>query len=189
MPNTIYLQKIGNVEPGILIILKKNLKWFFNKYNLKIAILPDPIPLLDSEYKSYKKQYNATKIKRRLITHTKNKNYYRVLGVMDVDIYSKFLNFVFGVADLPKVKSFGIALISVYRLRESFYRRPENIAQFEQRVLKEAIHELGHTFNLEHCKNLCVMRFSNFIDHTDKKPYEFCEQCLQKLKKFFSKST
>ena len=95
---------------------------------------------------------------------------------------------VFGVADLPKVHSFGIALISVFRLRESFYRRPENIAQFEQRVLKEAIHELGHTFNLEHCNNLCVMRFSNSIKDTDEKPHEFCEQCLQKLNNYLSKS-
>ncbi|MHA2288495.1 MAG: archaemetzincin family Zn-dependent metalloprotease [Promethearchaeota archaeon] len=188
MSKTIYLQKIGDVEAGILIILKKNLEWFFKKFNIKFAILPDPIPLLDSEYESSKRQFDALKIKRRLIDHTKNKNYYRVLGVMDVDIFSKFLNFVFGVADLPKDKSFGSALISVSRLKESYYRRTEKIAQFEQRALKEAIHELGHTFNLDHCENLCIMRFSNSIEDTDKKPHNFCEQCLKKLNSYFSNS-
>jgi archaemetzincin len=107
---------------------------------------------------------------------------------MDVDIFSKFLNFVFGVADLPKNKSFGSALISVTRLREGFYRRTENVAQFEQRVLKEAIHELGHTFGLEHCENLCVMRFSNSLDDTDRKPHDFCELCLKKLNNYLGKS-
>jgi len=188
MTKTIYLQKIGNLDPGILIILKKNLKWFFIKYNIKVVILPDQLPVLDSEYESNKRQYDALRVKKRLVTHVKNKNYYRILGVMDVDIFSKFLNFVFGVADLPKNKSFGGALISVTRLREEFYRRTENVAQFEQRVLKEAIHELGHTFGLEHCENLCVMRYSNSLDDTDRKPQDFCEICLKKLNNYLGKS-
>ena len=188
MKKIIYLQRIGDIEPGILIILKKNLQWFFKRYGIKIVVLPDQLPLLDFEYESIKRQYDAVKVKKRLINHVKNKNYYRILGVMDVDIFSKFLNFIFGVADLPRIKSFGSALISVTRLREEFYRRDEDIAQFEQRVLKEAIHELGHTFGLEHCENLCVMRFSNSLDDTDKKPLNFCDFCLEKLNLYLGKS-
>jgi len=187
MTKTIYLQKIGETDPGILIILKKNLKWFFKKYNIKVVILPDQFPLLDSEYNSKQRQYDASEVKKRLIKHAKNKNHYRVLGIMDVDIFSKYLNFVFGIADLPKDKSFGSALISVTRLREEFYRRTENIAQFERRVLKEAIHELGHTFGLEHCERLCVMRFSNSLGDTDRKPHDFCDTCLEKLNSYLSK--
>lgn len=188
MTKTIYLQKIGDIDSGILIILKKNLNWFFKKYNIKVVILPEMLPLLESEYESIKRQYDALQVKKRLVVHVKNKNYYRILGVMDVDIFSKFLNFVFGVADLPKNKFFGSALISVARLREKFYRRTENIALFEQRVLKEAIHELGHTFGLEHCESLCVMRFSNSLEDTDRKPHDFCEGCLKKLKNYLSDS-
>jgi len=188
MTRKIYLQKIGEVDPGILIILKKNLKWFFKDYHIKVVILPEQLPLLDSEYESYKRQYKALEVKKRLDIHFKNKNYYRILGVMDEDIYSKFLNFVFGVADLPKHKSYGSALISVTRLREEFYRRTENIAQFEQRIHKEAIHELGHTFGLEHCENLCVMRFSNSLDDTDRKPHDFCQNCLKKLDNYLNKA-
>jgi archaemetzincin len=186
MKKIIYLQRIGDVDPRILIVLQKNMKRFFREYNIKIKILPDKLPLFEFEF--YKEQYDASKVKKRLIKHVNNRNYYRILGVMDVDISSKLLkknkkNFIFGTADMPKNK-FGRALISVTRLRENFYERSENLAQFELRVLKEAIHELGHTFGLEHCDNLCVMRCSNTIDDTDKKPPNYCEACLKKLNGF-----
>ncbi len=186
MKKIIYLQRIGDIDPRILIVLQKNLKWFFKKNNIKIKILPDKLPLLEIEY--YQEQYDALKVKKRLIKHVNKKNYYRILGVMDEDISSKLLKkkkkrFIFGTADMPKNK-FGRALISVTRLRENFYGRSENLAQFELRVLKEAIHELGHTFGLKHCDNLCVMQHSNPIDDTDKKPPNYCIACLKKLNGF-----
>jgi len=181
MKKIIYLQRIGDIDPGILIVLKKDLKWFFNNYGFKIVNLPNPLPLVETEYDSFKRQYDALKVKKRLIKSDIINGYNRVLGVLDVDIFSKFLNFVFGVADLPKNKSFGSALISVTRLREEFYRRTENVALFELRILKEAIHELGHTFGLEHCTNSCVMKFSNDLEDTDQKPPKFCEECANRM--------
>ena len=186
MTKTIYLQKIGEIDSGIVIILKKNLKWFFKNYNIKIVILPDQLPLLNSEYEPLIRQYDALKIKSRLTSLAKKNNYYRILGILDVDIFSKYLNFIFGIADLTKTKSLGCALISVTRLKESFYRKPENTAQFERRVLKEAIHELGHTFSLEHCENFCVMQFSNSLEDADNKPHILCETCLKKLENYLN---
>ncbi|MHA1460722.1 MAG: archaemetzincin family Zn-dependent metalloprotease [Promethearchaeota archaeon] len=186
MKKTIYLQKIGDIDTGILILLKKNLKRFFKKYNIKVVILADQLPLLDSECNYEERKYNARKIRKRLITHGKDNNYYRILGVTNIDILTKSSKFLFGVADMPKNKSFGGALISDFRLREEFYGRTENIDQFEQRVFKEAIHELGHTFVLEHCENLCVMRPSNSLKEADGKPHDFCEICLKKLSNYLS---
>jgi archaemetzincin len=107
---------------------------------------------------------------------------------MDRDIFTSGLNFVFGIAMSPKIKKSRdplVALISITRLREEFYRRPEIIGLFELRVLKEAIHELGHTFSLEHCNKFCIMRFSNSLVDTDEKPVNFCETCMKNLRLFF----
>jgi archaemetzincin len=98
----------------------------------------------------------------------------RVLGVVDVDLYATDLNFVFGEAD-PKE---GVAVISLARLRQEFYDLPPNQALFQERTLKEAIHELGHTYGLGHCPDsTCVMHFSNSLEDTDKKSWRFCNKC------------
>ncbi|MBD3342132.1 MAG: archemetzincin, partial [Candidatus Lokiarchaeota archaeon] len=59
-------------------------------------------------------------------------------------------------------------------------------ALFEKRILKEAIHELGHTFNLKHCKSKCVMQFSESLYEADKKPLEYCSTCKKHLRYFLS---
>ncbi|MBV9667768.1 MAG: hypothetical protein JO327_06520, partial [Nitrososphaeraceae archaeon] len=35
---------------------------------------------------------------------------------------------------------------------------------FYQRIVKEAVHELGHAFGMNHCRNTsCVMHFSALV--------------------------
>jgi archaemetzincin len=103
----------------------------------------------------------------------------RMLGVLDADIYAFGLNFIFGEADSNSRK----ALISLTRLRPEFYGCPENTSIFQDRILKEAVHELGHTYRLRHCPNqYCVMHFSNSIEDTDNKSWQFCSNCQKRLK-------
>lgn len=189
MEKIIYVQKIGEIDQAALAKLKKNLKSSFKEFIDKVKVSPDTMNLEDSDYHPSRRQYNASSIIRKLIKHVNNKEYFRTLGVMDHDIYTRELNFVFGIAIVPKpqfMKTEGVALISITRLKETFYRREEDIHLFDLRVLKEAIHELGHTFGLRHCDNHCIMRFSNHLADTDKKPSEFCESCRNELKKFIN---
>jgi archaemetzincin len=100
----------------------------------------------------------------------------KVLAICDFDAYSDELNFVFGEAHLGG----RVAAIYLARLREEFYVRKsdKNNNLFEQRVIKEAVHELGHTFGLRHCQiSKCVMHFSNSLQDTDFKDDKFCERC------------
>lgn len=97
------------------------------------------------------------------------KNYKgRILCITEVDLYASQLNFIFGLAEING----DVCIISLFRLKNK--RREIYI----ERMLKEAIHELGHTFGLKHCQNkFCVMHFSNSILDTDIKSSDFCEKC------------
>ncbi|MFX1302572.1 MAG: archaemetzincin family Zn-dependent metalloprotease [Promethearchaeota archaeon] len=187
MKKTIGLLKIGEFDESILIKLKKNLEQEFKEFNVSVSIIQEKIPLDEAKYNPIRRQYEASKVLNSIILYNQNKQYFRILGVMDRDIFTNGLNFVFGIAMSPKFKISRVpimALISITRLRENFYGRPEIMALFELRILKEAIHELGHTFGLGHCNKFCIMRFSNSLADTDEKPPKFCDSCQVKLKNF-----
>jgi len=90
------------------------------------------------------------------------------LGIVSADGYVEGLNFVFGLAS-PELK---VATVYTKRLEtpdETLYRA---------RLLKEAMHELGHLLGLGHCDNpACVMSFSNSIADVDRKEARFCTNC------------
>ena len=49
---------------------------------------------------------------------------------------------------------------------------------FQCRVLKEAVHELGHTFSLRHCKEqTCIMHYCRRIKDVDRKSDQLCRYC------------
>ena len=98
----------------------------------------------------------------------------RLLAVTSVDLYVPVLTFVFGEAQL----SGGCAVVSLHRLREEFYGLPARQELLRERLVKEAVHELGHTFGLRHCDDWrCVMTSSHGVERLDVKGAEFCVQC------------
>jgi archaemetzincin len=96
-----------------------------------------------------------------------------VLGIVTVDLFIPILTHVFGEAQLGG-KS---CIISTYRLKEGlFFSRNE--PPLVSRILKEAIHELGHTFKLRHCKEkTCIMHYCRSIEDVDHKSRHFCRYC------------
>jgi archaemetzincin len=96
--------------------------------------------------------------------------------VTEIDLYIPVLTFVFGEAQL----SDGGAVVSAHRLRQEFYGMPTDPELLHQRLLKEALHELGHTYGLRHCPDYnCVMSASNGVERIDLKRDEFCPACAQ----------
>ncbi len=102
----------------------------------------------------------------------------RTLALVDQDLYVPGLNFIFGLAQPERRR----AIVALPRLREEFYGRLKNEELFHARMVKEALHELGHTFGLEHCSNShCVMYFSNTLADTDRKSAHFCANCAARI--------
>jgi len=130
---------------------------------------------LAQAYNPERKQYFSSKL---LASLKKTEREERVVGIADVDIYVPRLNFVFGEADIVS----GTAIVSLCRLRQEYYGLAPDEALFLQRATKEIVHELGHTFGLEHCPhNKCVMHFSNSLADTDLKEEHFCSECRPKI--------
>jgi archaemetzincin len=130
---------------------------------------------LAQAYDPERKQYYSSKL---LASLGKAKNDERVVGIADVDLYVPRLNFVFGEAGVGS----GTAIVSLCRLRQEYYGLDPDEALFLERATKEIVHELGHTFGLEHCpNNKCVMHFSNSLADTDVKDVHFCDQCRPKI--------
>jgi len=178
MKSVVYLQKIGEVDSSILIRLKKNLHWLVKKYGIKVEILPDPFLTLEDEYIEIERQYDGESILERLEKTLTVPQRCKILGIIDGDIKGIRKIHLFGLTNLKN----SCALISINRLRGSFYRKYEEKALFELRILKEAVHELGHAFGLKHCKNDCVMNYSKSLEEVDKRQKEFCVICERELK-------
>ena len=103
----------------------------------------------------------------------------RVLGVAGVDLFIPVLTYVFGEAQLDG----RVAVISAHRLDSQLYGLPANRRLLLERPRKEAIHELGHTYNLVHCHaELCVMTSSTYVEGIDLKSDRFCDRCLDRLR-------
>jgi len=140
------------------------------------AIMP-PTYLYDRR----RKQWISNRILDWLLQNNNPDDNTKVLAICDFDAYSGELNFVLGEAHLGG----RVAAIYLPRLRQDFYvKKSDTNKLFEQRVIKEAVHELGHAFGLTHCENnKCVMHFSNSLQDTDFKDHKLCERCNKILKR------
>ncbi len=163
----------GAIRKEVLVFLQSELIRTFG-FDARIA-REEPIPQYAFDPK--RRQYHSTKILEWLknipVMDT------RILGIIDLDLYVPELYFVFGEADVAH----GVCVISLARLRQEFYGLPKNENLFLERALKEAVHELGHTYRLGHCGDTrCIMHFSNSLQDTDIKGPDFCPRCKLKLR-------
>jgi len=168
----IYIVPFNDFKKGEVEFLKTSLRKIFGSVK-ELSKLE--IPKL--AYDFLKRQYNASFL-------LENLPFFKdgiTLGVTSVDIYVDNLNFIFGLAEIKGKR----ALISTYRLDPTFYGETFNKDLYYLRIIKEALHEIGHVLGLPHCENkTCVMSFSNSIFEVDRKSSFYCENCLKKLNIF-----
>lgn len=167
--SAIYLMPFGTIDEDLFGPLEVCLWQVFGLDVKRMPPLPDP----SFAFEQKSGQWNSTLILKDLVRRVPD-DAVRVLGITERDLFIPMLSFVFGHAQLNGPA----AVISLSRLRQEFYRLPANVPLFHHRVMKEAVHELGHTFGLVHCPDTrCAMSLSNAIQQVDKKNEELCSNC------------
>jgi archaemetzincin len=174
MKNHITLLPIGDIDAAYIQKISPDLE---KTFDAEVASYP-AMNFPRDAYNPVRDQYLAALVITRMRQWLSPEEHEKVLGITEKDLYADEMNFIFGQAEMPGQ----LAVISIARLRPSFYGRSERKKIIIQRMLKEAIHELGHTFNLRHCSDpYCVMHFSLSLKDTDKKNSYFCGNCRKKL--------
>ncbi len=164
---------IGKLDPGLLRYLAATLA---EGLQVPCTILP---ALMDPQFAfhSERQQFHSSQILTAMQRHV-NRSSWRVLGVTSVDLYIPILTFVFGEAQMGGP----CAVVSTHRLAQEIYGLPADPNALAERLLKEAVHEIGHTFNLTHCEDYtCAMAPSHAVEWIDLKQATLCEHCQAQI--------
>ena len=98
--------------------------------------------------------------------------------VTDVDLFTAKTDGVFGAL----VSAKGLALVSLRRIREAFYRRPADLGKQRVRLVKELQRMAGRLQGLPECTNPeCPLAPSKSALDIDTKAEVYCRACSQRL--------
>jgi|Deesub1362A_J573_1020465.scaffolds.fasta_scaffold00010_85 archaemetzincin len=168
----LYILPLGRLTEALLQALKEALE----------KVYPKPVTVLQAQalplyaYDRAQGQCRSGPILQRLARLRLDG---LVLAVMDGDLYTPGMHFIFGEADPEE----GVAVVALARLKEEFHGAEANWPLLLQRAQKEAVHEVGHLFGLSHCPDkACVMYFSSTLKDTDRKEPWPCPRCAERLK-------
>ena len=171
--STLQLLRVGPFEPALARELARQLE---AEFQVSCEVLS---PIADPEFAFHpeRQQYHSSEIlgwmEGQITAAT-----WRLLAVTAADLYIPILTFVFGEARLDGKQ----ALVSIHRLRQEFYGLPADADLLRGRLLREAVHELGHTFALRHCEDWeCAMSSSSSVEAIDLKGESLCPTCRAKV--------
>lgn len=137
-----------------------------------VRTLPS-IPVPPESFEVRRNQYLSTKILKEMLGDVPQDTL-KLLGVTDKDLCIPILTYVFGEAQVGGTA----AVVSLARLRQEHYGLTPDRPQLLERLRKESLHELGHTFGLYHCPSRdCVMHLSNTVVDVDTRGRDFCRGC------------
>jgi archaemetzincin len=172
-PNTILIAPIGQFDPGLIETVAKGIERVFGLNSAVSSLISD----LTFAFDSKRGQYHSTPILAKLAAAAPSWAL-KVLALTTVDLFIPILTHVSGEAQLGG----RACIVSFFRLNEgpSFLHVPQIHIE---RLVKEAIHELGHTFRLRHCPSpVCPMHYCRSeadVDHKSDKLCRYCQVLLQ----------
>jgi len=171
--NLVHLLRVGTTELPVLEDLCEALP---RCLPITCEILPfdlDPAP----SYHPERQQFHSSELLERVMKLVRPRDW-RFLAVADVDLYIPILKYVFGEAQIGGP----CALVSTYRLRQEFYGLEKDDVLLRERLLKEAVHELGHTLDLRHCQDYrCAMASSHAVEWIDLRGSTCCSFCQAQI--------
>src|SRR5208282_5278505 len=171
--NLVHLLPVGKVDMSLLRDLRAQIPQCLR---VDCEIYPASLDAAPS-YHAERQQYHSSEILQRMQSLVRPRDW-RVLGIADVDLYIPILKYVFGEAQMGGP----CALVSSHRLRQEFYGLNRDDALLTQRLLKESIHELGHTLDLRHCQDYrCAMASSHAVEWIDLRASTLCATCQSQV--------
>ena len=176
--NFVHLLPVGTISHSLLENLRADLP---KSLRIECEIHPlslDPAP----SYHAERQQFHSSELLQRMHEMVRTKDW-RLLAITDVDLYIPILKCVFGEAQMGG----SCAIVSIFRLRQGFYGLPEDEHLLQKRLLKESLHELGHTLHLRHCEDYrCAMASSHAVEWIDLRESSWCESCCAKAEAMLS---
>jgi archaemetzincin len=167
--NLVRLLPVRNAEPFLLQELRTAIPRRLPVRCENSTLTLDPI----AAYHAERQQYHSSEI-IALMKPIVGAQEWRLLAVTGVDLYIPILKYVFGEAELGG----RCAVVSYHRLRQEFYGLDPDPSLLNQRLLKECVHELGHTPGLSHCQDYsCAMASAHGVEWIDLREPGFCESC------------
>ena len=165
---SLIVSPIGPIPEEILAAVCRGAGETFRLPTEVLRLLDD----IDFSFSVERRQYHSTPILDRL-SQSLPQNGLKVLAVTEVDLFIPILTHVYGEAQLGGTA----AIVSTHRLCQS--SRHALIPQTGiDRIVKEAVHELGHTFNLRHCpESGCPMHYCRSEADVDLKSVVLCRYC------------
>jgi archaemetzincin len=160
---------LGRMGPDVVRVVSDSLQG-----TLRLPInLGQPVPLPQTAFMESRNQYNSMSVIKYLAEEHSSGGL-KVLGITNKDLCTPILTYVFGEAYMGGEA----AVVSCYRLYRGQSGEPVSTNHFLDRLVKVALHEVGHTFNVPHCHTgRCVMRASNNLKELDEKLNYLCNYC------------
>lgn len=176
--SALYLVAVGEVSPAAMDWAESAAADWFPYPVRRLPALPIPAEAYDAE----RMQFRSVEIMKAL-ARAAPADTARLLGVTEADLSIPMLSFLFGQAQFNGP----IAVVSLCRLRQEYYGLAAQDALLRERLAKEILHELGHTFGLVHCADAtCAMSLSTHIALVDAKGDRYCARCGSALARRFA---
>ncbi|BBO71528.1 hypothetical protein DSCA_54580 [Desulfosarcina alkanivorans] len=165
---TVLIAPIGAFDADILSVVENMVLRTFG-LPCRTETLLDDIGFAWNEERG---QYHSTMILAKL-SETAPPDVFKVIALTHDDLFIPILTHVYGEAQLGGRS----CIVSTCRLAGGISMVGQR-ALYLKRVTKEAAHELGHTFDLRHCKDRqCLMHYCRSTGDVDGKTGRFCRYC------------